>query len=235
MLPLVLILVGCAFSFFLTKFSISFFIWDGIDFDPLNEALKKIKLSDKLLFLYSNFISLLGIVMIFPDLSIAWTDINISLNSLLKQPAFILIPPPIVPGIQDKNSNPLRLFFTAKSDKDLSVTALPAIITSSPRSEILLKFFPNFITIPSNKSSDIKVLEPAPRINIFSWLFTIFKNLISSWRLSALKKTFVFPPMLNQFFFLRSYSNLKFSSNSLNKVFSWSNFIILILAVLSSN
>ena len=53
-------------------------------------------------------------------------------------------------------------------DRDLSVTALPAIITSSPSSEMLLKFFPNFITIPSNKSSDIKVLEPAPRINIFS-------------------------------------------------------------------
>ena len=73
-----------------------------------------------------------------------------------------------MPGIQDKNSNPLRLFFVAKSYKDLSITALPAIITSSPRSEILLKFFPNFITVPSNKSSDIKVLDPAPRINIFS-------------------------------------------------------------------
>ena len=50
-LPLVLIRVGCAFSFFFTKFSISFLIWEKPAFDPLNEALKNIKFSDKLLFL----------------------------------------------------------------------------------------------------------------------------------------------------------------------------------------
>ena len=68
---------------------------------------------------------------------------NISLNSLPKQPAFILIPPPIVPGIQDKNSNPVKLLFIAKSVKDLSKAALPAIIISSPSNEILLKFLLN--------------------------------------------------------------------------------------------
>ena len=100
---------------------------------------KKIKSSDKSFFLYSKFISFTGIVNTFPFLSIACIDNKISLNSFPKQPAFILIPPPIVPGIQDKNSKPLKLFFIAKSDKVLSKTPLPAIIMSSLSKETLLK------------------------------------------------------------------------------------------------
>ena len=99
---------------------------------PLNDALRKIKSSGKSFFLYSNFILLDGIVLTLPNLSITWTEHNISLNSLPKHPAFIFIPPPTVPGIHDKNSKPLILFFIAKSDKDLSKTALPAMIISSP-------------------------------------------------------------------------------------------------------
>ena len=86
----------------------------------------------------------------------------------MKQPAFILIPPPIVPGIQDKNSNPAILFSAANVDKDLSRAALPAIIISSPSKEIFLKFLPSLIIIPSNILSVIRVLEPAPNINILS-------------------------------------------------------------------
>ena len=109
-----------------------------------------------------------------------------SLNSFPKQPAFILIPPPIVPGIQDKNSKPLKLFFIANSDNDLSKTALPAIIISSPSKEMVLKFLLNLITIPSYKLSVIKVFEPAPRTNIFSLLSIFFKKFSNSFKLSAL-------------------------------------------------
>ena len=109
-----------------------------------------------------------------------------SLNSFLKQPAFILIPPPIVPGIHDKNSKPLKLLLIAKSDNDLSRTALPAIIIFSPSKEILLKFFPNLITTPSNWLSLIKVFDPAPRTNIFSLFSNFFKKLTNSFKLLAL-------------------------------------------------
>ena len=126
------------------------------------------------------------------------------MNSLPKHPAFIFIPPPIVPGMHDKNSKPLKLFSDAKSDNDLSKTALPAIIISSSSNERLLKFLPNLMTTPSNIPSEIKVLEPAPRIKILSLLSNFLRNLIKSFKLSALKNTFVFPPILNQFFFLRS-------------------------------
>ena len=53
------------------------------------------------------------------------------------------MPPPMVPGIHDKNSNPVKFLFNAKSDKDLSKTALPAIIISFPSKEIELKFLLN--------------------------------------------------------------------------------------------
>ena len=153
---------------------------------PLNEALKKIKSSDISFFLYPKFISFTGIVNTFPFLSIACIDNKISLNSFPKQPAFILIPPPIVPGIQDKNSKPLKLFFIAKSDKVLSKTPLPAIIISSLNKEILLKSLLNLITIPSYKLSVIKVLDPAPKIKIFSLSATFFKKFINSFKLFAL-------------------------------------------------
>ena len=103
-----------------------------------------------------------------------------SLNSLPKHPEFILIPPPIVPGIQDRNSNPPKLFSAANSDNDLSKTPLPAIMVFSFNSEILEKFLLNFITAPSNKSSLNKTLEPAPSTNNFSSFLYSFKNSIPS-------------------------------------------------------
>ena len=91
-----------------------------------------------------------------------------SLNSLSKQPAFIFIPPPMVPGIHDKNSKPPKLFSIANVDSDLSVTALPAMIISSFNKEILLKLLASLMTTPLYCLSVINVLEPAPNINIFS-------------------------------------------------------------------
>ena len=79
----------------------------------------------------------------------ACTDRSMSLNSLLKQPAFILKPPPTVPGIQAKNSKPPTSFSIAKSDNFLSEQALPAIIVLLGSIEILAKFLPNLITTPS--------------------------------------------------------------------------------------
>ena len=96
------------------------------------------------------------------------------------------MPPPILPGMHDKNSNPLNSFFKANSDNVLSKTALPAIIISSPNKDVLLKFLLNFITTPSNNLSLIKVFEPAPRINIFSLLFIFLRKFINSFKLSAL-------------------------------------------------
>ena len=86
-------------------------------------------------------------------------EINISLNSFPKQPAFIFIPPPTVPGIHDKNSNPLKLFCIAKSDTFLSNTAAPAIKISSPSKDKLLKFLLNFITTPSNNYQKLMYLN----------------------------------------------------------------------------
>ena len=100
-------------------------------------------------------------------------ETKISLNSLSKQPAFILIPPPTVPGIQDRNSNPPKLFSAANSDNDLSKTPLPAIMVFSFNSEILEKFLLNFITIPSNLSSLNSTFDPAPKTKKFSSSFMI--------------------------------------------------------------
>ena len=59
------------------------------------------------------------------------------------------MPPPTVPGIQDKNSNPPKLLFIANSESELSLTELPATIISSDKREIFLKLFDNLITTPS--------------------------------------------------------------------------------------
>ena len=88
--------------------------------------------------------------------------------------------------MQDKNSNPLRLLFIAKSESDLSKTALPAIKISSPSKDILLKFLLNFITTPSKKLSVISVFEPAPKMNSFSLLFNFFKKRANSFNELAL-------------------------------------------------
>ena len=88
--------------------------------------------------------------------------------------------------MQDKNSNPLKLFSIAKSDKDLSKTALPAMTMSSPNKEMLLKLLLNLITTPSNNSSLINIFDPAPKINILSLLSNFFKKLTNSLKLLAL-------------------------------------------------
>ena len=89
----------------------------------------------------------------------------------------------------------------AKCDKLLSNTALPAITIFSLCNVILLKFLPSLITTPSNRSSVIKIFEPAPSINSLSWLLRVLRKLMSWFRWSALKNTLDLPPILNQFFF----------------------------------
>ena len=73
-----------------------------------------------------------------------------------------LIAPPTVPGIQKRNSNPLRPLSAANSDNFLSFTPVPEIITSEFRIDNLLKFLPSFMTTPSKISSVISVFDPAP-------------------------------------------------------------------------
>ena len=127
-----------------------------------------------------------------------------SLNSVSKQPEFILTPPPILPGIQDKNSKPPISFSHANSATFLSVVALPAIIVLFGNNEIFEKFFPNFITTPSKPWSFINILEPTPSIKIFSLFPKFFKKLIKSSKLLGLKNALAFPPMLNQLVFFKS-------------------------------
>ena len=66
-----------------------------------------------------------------------------------------------MPGIQDKNSKPPKLFSIAKSDNDLSVTELPAIIISSLSNDMLLKLFANLITTDDRYSEVARAAEKA--------------------------------------------------------------------------
>ena len=139
--------------------------------------------------------------MTFPNISSACTDKRISLNSLPKHPEFILIPPPTVPGMHERNSKPLRWFSHANSDNFLSDMMLPAIIISLLSIDKFEKFLPNLITAPSKVPSGNSTFEPAPKINIFERFLYIFKKLINSFKFSGLKKIFASPPILNQLFF----------------------------------
>ena len=136
-----------SFLFFNSK--TFFLILSLFFFSPLKEALKNIKSSGKSFFLYLKIILFAGIVKTLPSLSIACIEINISLNSLLKHPAFIFSPPPTVPGIHAKNSKLPTSFSNAKSDNFLSRQALPATITPFGNIEILEKFLPNLLLYSS--------------------------------------------------------------------------------------
>ena len=125
------------------------------------------------------------------------------MNSFPKHPELILNPPPIVPGIHDKNSKPPMLFSIAKFDKFLSDTALPATIILFCNNEIFEKFLPSFTTKPSNLLSVIRIFDPAPKTKIFSLFPKVLRKVTKSSKLSGLKKTFASPPILNQFNFLR--------------------------------
>ena len=115
-----------------------------------------------------------------------------------KHPEFILIPPPIVPGIHDKNSRPPSSFSHAKLETFLSKIEQPAIITLSLVNDILLKFLPNLIKIRFWIFSEINKFDPAPMIKKLLSFFLIYKRKsLNSDSVSGTKKTFAFPPMLN--------------------------------------
>ena len=84
-LPPVFIFEGCDFSFLFFKYEISCLIFAFSLYSPLKEALKKIKSFGKLHFLYSNFISLDGIVRLF-QICLILAEIKISFISLPKHP-----------------------------------------------------------------------------------------------------------------------------------------------------
>ena len=63
------------------------------------------------------------------------------------------MPPPIDPGMHDKNSNPSISFSIANSDNFLSKHELPAIIVLSFSFDRLLKLLPSLITAPSKRLS----------------------------------------------------------------------------------
>ena len=75
---------------------------------------------------------------------------------------FIRIPPPIVPGIQDKNSNLDNECLSAKFETFLSKAEVPAIIVFLSNKDKCEKNFPNLIIIPLNPPSLINIFEPAP-------------------------------------------------------------------------
>jgi hypothetical protein len=116
----------------------------------------------------------------------------------------------MVPGIHDKNSNPVNEFSKAKFETLLSKADVPAIIVFLSNKDILENGFPSLIIIPSKPPSLTRVFEPAPIIYIFSLLFIFFKKNDNSFKSFGLKITLAGPPRLNQEYFERS---------SLNKIF----------------
>ena len=125
------------------------------------------------------------------------------------------MPPPIDPGIHDKNSKPLKLFSHAKFDTFLSKIEQPAITTLFFVSDILLKFLPNLIKIRFWTLSDINKFEPAPIINklLFSF-FKYNKNSLSSLKVSGIKKSDMSFSVQNK------TKGLEYSGSSLNHLFS---------------
>ena len=79
--------------------------------------------------------------------------------------------PPTEPGIQDKNSKPLKEFSLANLAKFLSKVAAPTSIIFGSDILILANLGLNLITIPLQPLSLIKVLEPAPRRVILLSIF----------------------------------------------------------------
>ena len=112
--------------------------------------------------------------------------------------------PPTVPGIQDKNSNPDNEFSSAKLERFLSRTEAPAIKVSWSNNDKWLNDFPSLIMMPSKPPSLIKVLDPAPKTFIFSFLLISFKNNESSFKFFGLNNTLAGPPKLNHESFERS-------------------------------
>ena len=102
------------------------------------------------------------------------------------------------------NSIPVKLFSLENSDNFFWDTPHPAIIKFSFKIERFWKFFPSLITAPSKLSSEINTFEPAPKTNIFPLFLKVFKKFTKPVSDFALKKTFVFPPILNQFNFFKS-------------------------------
>ena len=88
----------------------------------------------------------------------------------MKHPEFILIPPPIEPGIHDINSNPEMLLSFANSETFFCEAAVPATIVLLFSKVIFEKLLPNFITVPWYVSSSNNTFEPFPKINILPLL-----------------------------------------------------------------
>ena len=95
-------------------------------------------------------------------------------------PLFIVIAPPIEPGIQDKNSRLLILLSRAKLATFLSSVAAPTSISFSLVKFMYEKPFPNFITTPLIPLSLKRIFDPAPIIVILKSLVKLsFKNSIN--------------------------------------------------------
>ena len=113
------------------------------------------------------------------------------------------MPPPIVPGIQDKNSKPDIEFLSANLETCLSKAEEPAIKVFSFSKDKREKDCPSLIIIPSNPPSLIKVLEPTPKTFILLNPLICFKKIDSSFNVFGLKTTLAGPPKLNQEYFER--------------------------------
>ena len=77
------------------------------------------------------------------------------------------MPPPILPGIQDKNSSPDIECCCAKSAIFLSKTAAPTSILLFSIKFIWEKAFPSLIMTPLKPESLKRVFDPAPSMYIF--------------------------------------------------------------------
>ena len=86
------------------------------------------------------------------------------MNSDPKQPAFINIPPPRLPGIPDKNSIPPIPSSRHFSEITLQEVPEPTLSFVSPIDTILLKDFGIIIDSPGKPPSRIKVFDKFPKI-----------------------------------------------------------------------
>ena len=89
-------------------------------------------------------------------------------------PLFIIIAPPIDPGIQDKYSNPLKEFSLAKSESFLSRVDAPTSNVKSSTKLTKENLELNLIVIPFIPPSLIKVFDPAPITKILLLLGLTF-------------------------------------------------------------
>ena len=153
-----------------------------------------------MLFRYWNFCSSLDNIFILPFISIHLVSKTISFISPPCAPAFILIAPPIEPGIPAANSNPsISSINNFCATKPFFTPAPTVIIYSSLIFSILKSCISILKTIPLIPPSFTNRLLPFPITVIgVSFLFAYSNMLFISCSFLVFTNISAFPPTLNE-------------------------------------